>query len=427
MNIAQIYSHYLECGGRVSIDSRQIEGGELFIAIRGERFDGNKFVAEVLAKGASHAIVDDKSAHKEGKTTLVPDTLKALQALAKHHRSTLDFPIIGITGSNGKTTTKELLNEVLKTKYAVYATQGNFNNHIGVPLTLLAIPNDTEIAIIEMGANHVGEIAELCTYADPTHGLITNIGRAHLEGFGSLEGIIEGKTELYKHLAKRQGLIFYNNQDKVLSGQLANGYKTKPYVKWLEVETQAHFLKVQDPQTGEMLQSQLVGRYNDINMRSAATVAEHFNVSKTDIVKALASYSPQNNRSQIVEKNGYQLILDAYNANPSSMVESIGSFAELHTRKEKILILGDMAELGAREVELHREILDYLTMTKWYKVILVGQRFSKADSARAHLQYNSVDELIKKGKSIKEMMQGRICLIKASRSMKLEKLETLIS
>lgn len=427
MDIGQLYKIYLEAGRPISIDSRAIEEGQIFFAIKGERFDGNDYVDEVLAKGASCAVVDNIEAFRPRGTILVDDSLTALQSLASYHRKQMEIPVIGITGSNGKTTTKELLHQVLSQKFQVHSTKGNFNNHIGVPLTLLSAPEDTEILIVEMGANHIGEIAMLSNIAEPDLGLITNIGKAHLEGFGSLEGVIEAKTELYRFIKKNDGIIFYNGEDALLNRVLPNGSRTIKYLQGMAFRNEGVYISIQDTSTKSgWLKTSLVGSYNHTNILCAATVGQYFGVSIDKILDAIASYVPTNNRSQLVIRNNIHLLMDAYNANPTSMQESIASFAAQESDKEKVLIIGDMAELGSDSMAMHQEILEFLSCYEWKAVFLVGNQFSNADMGQRYPHYKSVSDLVEDRHTVLSALEGSMCLIKASRSMQLEKIEALI-
>lgn len=343
----------------VITDSRKIEAGCLFFALKGERFNGNSFAADAIEKGAAFAIIDEPEFAIGEQFILVENVLEALQGMANFHRKQFQIPVIGITGSNGKTTTKELIYEVLSSHYPTHYTMGNFNNHIGLPLTLLKMQKGTEVAVIEMGANHVGEIEFLCKIAEPTHGLITNIGKAHLEGFGGIEGVKKGKSELYRFLEKNDGTAFVNLEELFLE-ELAKGlehrifYKksdkpnpiaapaetklltTHPFVRVAFLNEFAEILEVQ---------SQLSGNYNFNNIMTAITVGRYFKVPSQKIKAAIENYVPSNNRSQVLEKDGNTYILDAYNANPSSMQRSLENFSKMEGQS-KIAILGDMLELG---------------------------------------------------------------------------------
>ena len=424
-NIEQLYEHFIKSGGVVSTDSRTIEKGAIFFALKGDRFDGNKYALEVLKKGAVFAVVDSDEVPDGPKIFRVDNVLKALQELARLHRNALDIPIIAITGSNGKTTTKELLYAVLSQKYKVHATLGNLNNHIGVPLTILSSSLDLDILIVEMGANHLGDIAELCGIADPSYGLITNIGYAHLEGFGSLDGVKQGKTELYRYLKGRNGTVFYNENDELLVSEVPEKMFSHPYIDWLKVKSGRTFLEIA-ADGDHWKSSHLVGNYNAINMICAATVGQFFDVSQNQIIDAISEYIPTNNRSQIVNVGPYNLIMDAYNANPSSMKESISSFAAMKSDLGKILLIGDMAELGADSHDLHRSVIDHLEKYKWEQVYLVGPQFAMADSLNQYHKIDQAEDLLDPKLNIQEILKDKIVLIKASRSMRLEQIKTLI-
>jgi len=371
MDIERLHRIFLDCG-QVSTDSRSVQKGDLFVALKGANFDGNKFVSDVLDKGAKYAMASDPALASD-RTLIVDDTLVTLQALAKYHRSYLDVPVIAITGSNGKTTTKELLTQVLNLQYKVHATKGNFNNHIGVPLTILQADKTTELMIIEMGANHLHEIDFLCNIAMPDYGLITNVGRAHIEGFGSYEGVITAKTEMYRHLRQKGKLIFYNDKDQVLVGQLPDGARAVPYLAEVEFDESSFLLAFANHQ-GQAKRTQLVGSYNKDNILAALTVGHYFDIPLPAMKAAICQYTPKNNRSQVVIKSDVTLILDAYNANPTSMESSIKSLAETETNSNKALILGDMKELGPDSVMMHRQVLDFAEPSPWKAILIKASR-----------------------------------------------------
>jgi len=424
-SIIKLYDHFIKSGTSVSTDSRSIQEGVIFFALKGDRFDGNNFAAEVIEKGASLAVVDSEAVADGQKIYRVENVLEALQKLARHHRNVLDIPVIGITGSNGKTTTKELLSAVLSKKYKVHATKGNLNNHIGVPLTILSAGQELDLLIVEMGANHIGDISELCDIADPSYGLITNIGHAHLEGFGSIEGVKRGKTELYKYLKDRNGTIFYNENDNLLVEEVPEKMFAHPYIDWLKVRSGTTYMEISSD--GDKWHStSLVGSYNAVNMISAASVGQFFDVSENQIVEAITNYVPTNNRSQILNLGPYNLIMDAYNANPSSMNESISSFSAMASDLGKILIIGDMAEMGKNSIDLHKSVIDHLDKKHWEKVYLVGPQFAEADTQNKFIQVDSAKALLDPQYNLKEVLKNKLVLIKASRSMKLEQIETLI-
>lgn len=368
--MTSLYEIFRRCDG-VSTDSRRVGHNTLFFALRGASFDGNRFAADAIRSGAAFAVVDDPSvrdAHPElsGRIVAVDDTLATLQELAREHRRTLGIPLLALSGSNGKTTTKELLRLVLASKYSVQATEGNLNNHIGVPLTLLALKPDTEFAVVEMGASACGEIALLCSIAQPDYGLLTNVGRAHLEGFGGPEGVRRGKGELFDYLASAGGCAFIPREDEVLAGMAAErpGLRVESY----------------SVAAADRMEHRLEGSYNLRNIAAAAAVGRHFGISDAAIRSAVASYVPDNNRSQRVETRRNTLIVDCYNANPSSMRASVGHFLSepAAERSCKFLILGDMLELGAWSACEHRAILDLALSEPTAAVLLVGPEFAAA-------------------------------------------------
>jgi len=412
----------------VVTDSRKIKNNCIFFSLKGEKFNGNEFANSAVKKGAMLAVVDEKkfSQNKEN-YILVENCLETLQNLANFHRKKLNTKIIGITGSNGKTTTKELINSVLKTHFITYCTKGNLNNHIGVPLSLLEISKNTEVAIIEMGANHIGEIKLLSEIVEPDYGYITNFGKAHLEGFGSEEGVIKGKTELYKFLFKRNGFIFYNSDDekqKYLLSDYKNkfgfGIKSSDLNYTIKSENPTIILEVNN----NIIESTLFGNYNIQNIISAVTVGMYLEIPIEKISNGISNYISSNNRSQIVEINSNKIILDAYNANPSSMLLAIKSF-EKSKLQNKVLILGDMFELGQYENKFHQEIIDYCENLNINRVFLVGKIFSKTIHSRKFLSSANYIELSKR-KEFKEIKNSNL-LIKGSRGIQLEKLLEFIS
>ena len=397
--IEEIYKTYLQ-SRTVTTDSRAITPGCLFFAFKGEKFDGNAFAPQALEQGAALCIISDPQYKVDDRCIVVPDVLATLQELATHHRRQLSIPVIGITGTNGKTTTKELVNAVLSRRYRTHATQGNFNNHLGVPLTLLSIPANAEIAIVEMGANHPGEIADLCKIAQPTFGLITNVGRAHLEGFGSFEGVIQTKTALYRHLASVGGTIFVNADNEILMKQLEALNEPKPTIITYGHDGSCQILNSQlsilnstrghlvgsDPymkfyiEEGDnvySIQSQLLGNYNFDNAMAAAAVGRHFRVELWDIKEAIEQYEPANKRSQYKETARNVLFLDCYNANPSSMKVALDNFETLQ-RDNKVAMLGNMRELGADSRHEHEAIVQRLLAANLAQIVLVGSEFEFA-------------------------------------------------
>ena len=427
MSIKDLHELFMKSSGVVT-DSRKIKNNCIFFSLKGENFNGNEFANSAVEKGAMLAVVDEKkfSQNKEN-YILVENCLETLQNLANFHRKKLNTKIIGITGSNGKTTTKELINAVLKTHFITYCTKGNLNNHIGVPLSLLEISKNTEVAIIEMGANHIGEIKLLSEIVEPDYGYITNFGKAHLEGFGSEEGVIKGKTELYKFLFKRNGFIFYNSDDekqKYLLSDYKNkfgfGIKSSDLNYTIKSENPTIILEVNN----NIIESTLFGNYNIQNIISAVTVGMYLKIPIEKISNGISNYISSNNRSQIVEINSNKIILDAYNANPSSMLLAIKSF-EKSKLQNKVLILGDMFELGQYENKFHQEIIDYCENLNINRVFLVGKIFSKTIHSRKFLSSANYIELSKR-KEFKEIKNSNL-LIKGSRGIQLEKLLEFIS
>lgn len=407
-----LYSRFLLSNG-VSIDTRTIEEGNLFFAISGPNFDANKFAQQAIEKGAAYAVVDDEAYDVGDKTILVDDALLALQELAKFHRSRFKRPVLAITGSNGKTTTKELAAKVLSEKYIVHATKGNYNNHIGVPLTLLHIHPQVEIAIVEIGANHVGEIAMLCELAAPTHGLITNIGHAHTEGFGGFEGVIRGKSELFDYLRKNDGEVLINMNDTVLSN-MAKRF-TNPHCypdEDISLISAAPYVKCSF--SSEEMQTSIVGGYNFDNIAAAAKVGRLFDVDDESIAKAVSSYVPENARSQIITKGSLTIILDAYNANPDSMKAALESLSKMDGRK--MAILGDMNELENSDKE-HLKLIDFAKELD-LKILTVGEKIKVGNPTSSH--YETKIDLISYLDTQKFF--DSVVLLKASRSIKLETL-----
>lgn len=407
----------------VSTDSRTLQQGELFFALSGPSFNGNQFAASALKAGAIGAIIDDPAFEQEG-AVLVPNVMEALQDLARWQRLNWEVPVIGITGSNGKTTTKELIAAVLQTTYKTHFTQGNLNNHIGVPLTILNAPKDMEIAIIEMGANHPGEIAFLSEIAQPRYGLITNIGKAHLEGFGGFEGVIKTKTELYRHLEDILGHIFIHSDDSLLMSHLPKvphmdyGSKSDAHVQY-EVCTGGATCEVNI--NGHHIQSNLVGAYNASNLAAAWCIGEFFEVEESKMVEALSNYNPSNNRSQVVKTSHNTVILDAYNANPSSVEAAIREFQQAK-HPNGLLILGDMFELGPYEAEEHQRMVDLVG--KESQAIWVGKAFKACKHHEGQLSFESTEELMKYLEE--HPVQDHTVLIKGSRGMALERIQHLL-
>ncbi len=423
MDLCQLYSIYKQ-HPIVITDSRKITSGCLFFALKGDHFDGNTFAGKALEMGAAFAIIDDKTFHVNEKCILVENVLDTLQQLALHHRKQLTIPVIAITGTNGKTTTKELSYAVLNRKYRTIATSGNLNNHIGVPLTLLSIRPDTEIALIEMGANHLKEIDFLCRLALPTHGLITNIGKAHLEGFGGFEGVIETKTELYQYMQSVNGTIFIHSGDELLIKraegitQISYGTTSESAVHGEIVSTGPYLcLDVFLPEKTR-IRTQLFGSYNADNILAACCIGKSFQVDPEKIKQALEEYRPVNNRSQILQTTRNRLILDAYNANPSSMGRAIRDFNDL-PGKNKVFILGDMLELGEESDTEHQKILQLLEEYKAEKVYLVGPVFLRINTKIEWHCFQDSD--LAKLWLGHHQISGADVLLKGSRGIQLEK------
>ncbi|GEO02576.1 UDP-N-acetylmuramoyl-tripeptide--D-alanyl-D-alanine ligase [Adhaeribacter aerolatus] len=421
-NIQQLYELYQQCQ-HVSTDSRADQHQSLFFALNGPNFKGAGFAQQALAKGARYAVVDD-DAYACDNCFVVTDTLQALQDLATYHRQQLTIPIIGITGSNGKTTTKELTNAVLSQKYNTLYTQGNLNNHIGVPLTVLSIRPEHEIAIVEMGANHINEIAQLCSIALPTHGLITNIGKAHLEGFGSFEGVARAKSELYLHLDQHGGIVFVNSQNEHLM-RMARRIENKILYPNAADFFHAEFLEaspfvVYQSENGEQVQTQIIGEYNFENIAAASCIGKFFEVPIDKINQAIAAYTPANNRSQVVQKGSNTILLDAYNANPSSMAASVTNFAKAKAAK-KVVILGDMFELGPDSTEEHQKLGNLLAGLVFDEVLLCGQEMQVAAQDHSQFKYFKTKAALTTWLQ-QHTLQDTYLLIKGSRGMGLESL-----
>jgi UDP-N-acetylmuramoyl-tripeptide--D-alanyl-D-alanine ligase len=422
MDIKYIHSLFLKCK-LVSIDTRKIEPNSIFVAIKGERFDANTFATEALEKGASYVIIDNESFHIDQRTILVEDSLVALQQLAKYHREYLKLPIIALTGSNGKTTTKELINAVLSRKFKTKATVGNLNNHIGVPLTILSFTSETEIGIVEMGANHKKEIEFLCELAKPDYGYITNFGKAHLEGFGGVEGVIEGKSEMYKYLSVNDKLAFVNLEDPI---QLEKSKALKSFSFGLnKINADVNITSIEaNPfviihYSDVVVQSHLIGLYNANNINAALTIGKYFGVTDNEIKAALESYIPENNRSQLIQKGSNQIILDAYNANPSSMAVAIENFLQLDNAN-KVIILGDMFELGDESLQEHKAIVALLSKDENVKCYFVGSAFYESKIEKDNFLFYDTFERFSNDLSEMKFDNSTI-LIKGSRGMALER------
>ena len=426
MKIEQLHALFLERSGVIT-DTRKIEENSLFFALKGDNFNGNSFADLALKSGAAYAIIDEEQFKLNERTLLVDDVLQTLQELANFHRKHLGIPIIALTGSNGKTTTKELINQVLSKKFKTVATVGNLNNHIGVPLTLLKMNASTELGIVEMGANHLKEIDNLARIAEPNYGYITNFGKAHLEGFGSEEGVVQGKSELYHVIKENAGLLFINGDDPkqvdisqnilqysfgtAASNNLKITYpNANPYAK-IEAE-------------GQTIQSHLIGHYNATNIAAAFAIGHYFKVSDQKISEAIGEYVPANNRSQIIKQEKQTIILDAYNANPTSMEAALENFSQLDA-KRKVVFLGDMFELGATAEKEHQYITQLALSKNFEAVVLLGSNFGKHKiEAPNAFYFEDFQSLKEKGidLKIKEQLQDAHVLIKGSRGMALERI-----
>ncbi len=422
MTIQNIHDVYLKCS-KVSIDTRKIEPNSFFIAIKGERFDANTFAKEALEKGASYVVIDNADYYIDDRTILVEDSLKTLQAVAKFHRHFLNLPIIGLTGSNGKTTTKELINVVLSKKFNTKATIGNLNNHIGVPLTLLSFNHETQIGIVEMGANHQKEIEFLCEIAQPDYGYITNFGKAHLEGFGGVEGVIKGKSEMYTYLKANSKSVFVNLDDQIQKDKTEHFHritfsqKDKNGTVFIDDVTANPFVKIKT--LGTEINSHLIGLYNANNINAAITVGHHFEVPTADIKAAIESYIPENNRSQLLTKGSNEIILDAYNANPSSMLVALENFIQLD-KANKCIVIGDMYELGEESMEEHKAIVQFLNKNSSFECHFVGKDFFANSIPKEHFHfYKTFEDFTKYLSSVK--LENKTLLIKGSRGMALER------
>lgn len=465
MTIEELYSEYLKTR-RITTDSRQVVDGCIFFGLKGDNFDGNRFATQALEKGASLCVIDNADCRVDDRCIVVKDALQTLQDLARYHRSKLDIPVIGITGTNGKTTTKELVNAVLGKKYRVHCTQGNFNNHIGVPLTLLSMPADAELMIVEMGANHPGEIDFLCNIANPEYGLITNVGKAHLEGFGSFKGVVRTKTELYKHLAAMAGVIFVNTDDEILSeraekmAQLASSPSVLPgvvpsipgvtpteytadfhprgvnlpmasvvtYGSGESAEYKGSYVSsnpymkfyFEDGDTVYSVQSKLVGGYNYANAMAAVCVGRYFGVDLFDIKTAIEEYQPANNRSQCRRTERNTLILDCYNANPSSMGVAVDNFGSMQA-DHKMVILGEMRELGGDSRNEHRALFERIVAAGMERIVLIGAEFRFAAKESGVEWFATTDEAANWLKD--NIISGATILVKGSNANRLWTLE----
>lgn len=423
MQIEELYSLYLQHPS-IKTDHRKVVAGDIFIALKGPNFNGNNFARQAIEAGALFCITDEETDLKDSHIIVVEDCITSLQALARTHRQRLKIPFIAITGSNGKTTTKELVHEVLSAKYKCYTTEGNLNNHIGVPLTILKIKPDAEIAVVEMGANHLREIAGYCEYALPTHGNITNCGKAHLEGFGSEANIIKGKAELYDFLRTVDGTIFINNDYNYLE-PVSEGvnhkvtYGTGKADVTGKIVNDNEFLEVEIVNGAALpsIKTNLVGGYNLPNILTAVCIGKYFDVPEEAIKTALENYKPSNSRSQLINFGTNKVILDAYNANPTSMKAAIENFAKMEGDK-KVLVIGSMMELGAEADNEHEAIVKLIQQYTWHRVLLAGNGYKLIPESFIHVEDSTEAAAWFK----KESLSNARILIKGSRSMQMEKL-----
>lgn len=430
MEIASIYQLFRQYP-TITTDTRNIPANSIFFALKGEKFNGNSFAAEAIAKGAAYAVIDQAEYAGNDRMILVEDVLKCLQQLASYHRKELRTPVLSITGTNGKTTTKELIAAVLATKYRIHFTQGNLNNHIGVPLTLLSMTPDTEIAIIEMGANHPGEIKLLCEIADPDYGLVTNMGKAHLEGFGSFEGVVKTKSEMYDYLRQKGGKCFINADNPLLIKQaetveqISYGKTQGCYLMGELASTEYNLvIRALFPKGWLYLKSKLIGNYNFENLLAAACVGKYFEVDPLLIQKALEEYSPSNNRSQLIKSGRNTIIMDAYNANPTSMMMALTNFVNINN-DNKCLILGDMLELGNVSDDEHQKIADYIEANTFAEVFLVGPQFKKTRTVPEKKKFDNVELLFDYLQT--HRIDNKLIFVKGSRGIHLEKILELIA
>ncbi|MFP4042878.1 MAG: UDP-N-acetylmuramoyl-tripeptide--D-alanyl-D-alanine ligase [Bacteroidales bacterium] len=424
MDLETIYKSFLKSKG-VTIDSRDVKPDYIFFALKGDQFNGNEYAQQAIEKGCRFAVVDEKKYVKDERYILVNDVLETLQALANYHRNQLNTKVIAITGSNGKTTTKELTQKVLDKKFNILSNIKNYNNHIGVPLTLLNLKQYHDYAIVEMGANHQGEIAKLCDIAEPQYGIITNIGKAHLEGFGSFEGVKKAKGELYDFLDKNNGTIFYNADNPVLVEmaqkhkclKLTYGEENKENVNYnIQLIRTEPYLKIKT-KDGE-ISSQLIGKYNFENLMTAISLGYFFEVPFPEIKQAIEEYTPTNNRSQLLNSKFNTIILDAYNANPSSMQAAIANFAK-YRKKPRVLILGDMFELGKYSMDEHNQLVEFVSQHEFDKVFLIGENFCSLQQNKFPA-FETTEEFISFLKN--NPLKHYSILIKGSRGMTLEKI-----
>lgn len=427
MSIIDLYDLFIH-NPQITTDSRNCPKGSIFFALKGDKFDGNQYAGKALASGCVYAVIDNPDYYIGERTILVDNVLKTLQQLAHHHRKVLGLPIIGITGTNGKTTTKELLAAVLSTKFNLLYTEGNFNNHIGVPLTLLRLTHDHEMAVIEMGASHPGDIKELVDIVHPNYGIITNVGRAHLEGFGSFEGVIRTKGELYDYIRRSKGKIFIKKENEYLQS-IAKGIEQITYGNGDDAFASGQvvscdpFLVFNWKQQGKLhtVETHIIGSYNLDNVLAAVAVGRFFKIPAEHISRAIAAYEPTNNRSQFKKTDNNELIIDAYNANPSSMKVALDNFITMPVQP-KAIILGDMRELGPTSDELHAEVVAQIKKGQFDKVFLCGEHFSKV--GKEFSPFATTEAMVEELR--KQPLKGYHILIKGSHSMGLEKLADIL-
>ena len=427
MSIIDLYDLFIH-NPQITTDSRNCPKGSIFFALKGDKFDGNQYAGKALASGCVYAVIDNPDYYIGERTILVDNVLKTLQQLAHHHRKVLGLPIIGITGTNGKTTTKELLAAVLSTKFNLLYTEGNFNNHIGVPLTLLRLTHDHEMAVIEMGASHPGDIKELVDIVHPNYGIITNVGRAHLEGFGSFEGVIRTKGELYDYISRSKGKIFIKKENEYLQS-IAKGIEQITYGNGDDAFASGQvvscdpFLVFNWKQQGKLhtVETHMIGSYNLDNVLAAVAVGRFFKIPAERISRAIAAYEPTNNRSQFKKTDNNELIIDAYNANPSSMKVALDNFITMPVQP-KAIILGDMRELGPTSDELHAEVVEQIKKGQFDKVFLCGEHFSKV--GKEFSPFATTEAMVEELR--KQPLKGYHILIKGSHSMGLEKLADIL-
>ena len=416
MQVSEFYNHFIKANFNFTTDSRKISSGCVFFALKGDNFNGNSFAIKALEQGASFAVVDE-SVGTDNRLILVDDVLTYMQELAFFHRKCFDIPVIAICGSNGKTTTKNLIYRVLAKKHKTHCTQGNFNNHIGVPITLLEMPQDAEIAIIELGTNSPGEIAELCSITNPNYGLITNIGKEHLEGFVTLEAVAKEESEIYHYLLKNKGTAFINADDDWLS-RMSRGLENKVLFTKADCKIETLVPTIQFSYKNVSFTSSLMGDYNLDNILTAIAIGEYLQVDLQDIRDGIAEYQPDNNRSQLIQKGTNTILLDAYNANPSSMQVAISNFAKM-PQIQKVLILGDMFEMGPTANQEHDELLQWCTQFGFTKIYTLGDHFAAISLNSGISTPSSMEEL---GEEIKTVdYQSTAFLIKGSRGMKMER------